>query len=148
MRSRTEMMSEFVRMLRRQLEQVPEDFFKDELSSENFLGPSLTALNEEAEAWIQEGSSAPEFEVFLKRVKGLRMLVTRRFGLELPDSDDVMGSFQVEEDAPVVVSVSEFRDPDSPDDHRDDQGVSEVTERMAWMLQPPGNPDGGTEGTS
>jgi A1 cistron-splicing factor AAR2 len=47
--SRAEMMSEFVRALRRQLEHVPADFFEEELSAENFLRPCLAALFELAD---------------------------------------------------------------------------------------------------
>ena len=39
-----ELMSEFVRVLRRQLEHVPADFFRDELAKASFLGPALASL--------------------------------------------------------------------------------------------------------
>ena len=42
-------MAEFVRVLRRQLEHVPADFFRDEISSANFLGPALSNLVEEVD---------------------------------------------------------------------------------------------------
>lgn len=50
-------MSEFVRLLRREIEQLPEDFFRDELLCDSFLRSSLKALFQEAD-WHDESSPA------------------------------------------------------------------------------------------
>lgn len=55
-RSNPSVMSEFVRLLRRQIEQLPEDFFKDELLCDSFLNSSLRSLCQEAE-WVDEADA-------------------------------------------------------------------------------------------
>ena len=49
-----ELMSEFVRVLRRQLEHVPADFFRDELAKASFLGPALASLLQVGDAPVAD----------------------------------------------------------------------------------------------
>jgi len=84
-RSNPPLMSEFVRVLRREMEQLPEDFFRDELLSDSFLRSSLTALCQEAEACAeaQGAETGKDQQLFQRRVQRLRKMLSQRFGLQI-----------------------------------------------------------------
>lgn len=167
MRSQPDNMAEFVRVLRRQLEQVPEDFFRDELSASNFLGPAITWLLQEAlpssssDAPPSSSSSSPGQRLLQKRVARLREVMMQRFGLDMDPREPIMG-FCPEDDAPVVVPSAAARPSRQEEEEEmadaetrggggaggdsgaggarwkdEGEGVSAVS-RMDWMLPPPG----------
>lgn len=134
-----------------QLERVPEDFFVDELSAENFLRPVLARLVRTLEL---AGDDA-----LRRRASELRKALRRRFELELPapgtPSDD-----DEDADPPVVVgyTLEGYLNEDGTDallqrrvdvegvavdaDHSDEDDeygspMDTATERMSWMLPPP-----------
>ncbi|OWZ13435.1 hypothetical protein PHMEG_00013239 [Phytophthora megakarya] len=80
----------FIKLLRTQLEQISEDFFQDETTSENFLRPCLVSLLE-----LIEADDAPP------QAFHLRHLLTSRFHW------DPQAELELDEFAPVVVSDQE-----------------------------------------
>ena len=157
-----EMMSEFIRVLRRQLEHVPADFFRDELAKANFLGPALAALlqlgeaavgdlmtRQQQDARINQKVNVPLFE---RRLRRLKSLLAQRFGLAADELDaDLLANH---EDAPVVVdAATSSAHVDADSEPRASAGSDPETTgapgaaavatpavsvpRMSWMLEPP-----------
>jgi len=154
-----EMMSEFIRVLRRQLEHVPADFFRDELAKANFLGPSLAALLQLGEMAVADlatqgrqdaqGRLKANVALFERRLRRLKALLAQRFELAADDLDaDLLAQH---EDAPVVVDVTSSACDDTgddgmqlPEDHSTEvaassaaAGMPAAVSRMSWMLEPP-----------
>eukprot|EP00960_Hanusia_phi_P063683 765539-Hanusia_phi.AAC.1 len=135
-----ELMSEFVLVLRRQLEHVPADFFRDEIAKSNFLGPSLACLLQlvdehftmQASEERSGGLGSVQAKLF-KRAKRLRELLQRRF--DLVDLDE----FALEDEVPTIVENLEIRDTGQAGEE-DGRGASSAVlegskvERMPWML--------------
>ena len=84
-------------ILRAQLHLAPRDFFEDELSADNFLRSSLTAL-----ATLAEGHSL--HEQLAAELDRLWKFVRSRFGLEL---QSLLNEPMEGDDEPVVVGVHE-----------------------------------------
>ncbi|KAK3236456.1 hypothetical protein CYMTET_50086 [Cymbomonas tetramitiformis] len=126
-----ELFSKFIVILQSQLQLVPQDFFVDELASDNFLRPCLSRLMSgiklAAEAPIfaaattdlEDASSAPappasgarrheDAAGLLKQVKKLRKFLLKRFDLDLEEDAEV------DEDTPVVVEYT----------HEESEGMS------------------------
>ncbi|CAI5743492.1 unnamed protein product [Peronospora destructor] len=85
----------FVKLFITQLKQIPEDFFQDETTSENFLSPCLLSLFE----LIKDTKASPQFRP--KAFELRQLLVTRfhwNFNVE----------WKMDEFAPVVVSNEEL----------------------------------------
>ena len=157
-----EMMSEFIRVLRRQLEHVPADFFRDELAKANFLGPALAALLQLGEAAVGDLSTQQQQDarinqkvnvpLFERRLRRLKSLLAQRFGLAAEELDaDLLANH---EDAPVVVDATTSSAHVGADsDPRASAGPETETTgapgaaaaatpavsvpRMSWMLEPP-----------
>ncbi|ETP51876.1 hypothetical protein F442_03057 [Phytophthora nicotianae P10297] len=87
----------FIKLFRTQLEQIPEDFFQDETTSENFLRPCLLSLLE-----LIEDDDAPS-QLRLKAFH-LRQLLASRFHW------DSTAELELDEFAPVVVPEEELLD--------------------------------------
>ncbi|KAL4088495.1 hypothetical protein PRIC1_012915 [Phytophthora ramorum] len=85
----------FTRLFRTQLEQIPEDFFQDETTSENFLSPCLLSLLE----LLEDDDAPPQL-----RHKGsqLRQLLASRFHW------NSTAELELDEFAPVVVPEQEL----------------------------------------
>ncbi|GAB9471260.1 hypothetical protein Gpo141_00008480 [Globisporangium polare] len=84
----------FLKLFRVHLEQIPEDFFDDETTSENFLRPCLVSLFE-----LLDDDDAPQ--QLRRHALQLKQAVHSRFRLDLSPLDS-------EEFAPVVVSEEEL----------------------------------------
>mmetsp|Transcript_4222 Transcript_4222/g.9585 ORF Transcript_4222/g.9585 Transcript_4222/m.9585 type:complete len:146 (-) Transcript_4222:46-483(-) len=142
-------MSEFVRVLRREMEQLPEDFFRDELLSDSFLKSSLTTLCQEAEVCTEAHGevAGKDHLLFQRRVQRLRKMISQRFGLQIAkgefDALDAlalqMESAQGDEDAPIVVleggadtSAGLAAEPESGCE----TGQTISPSRMEWMMPP------------
>jgi len=140
-------MSEFVRVLRREIEQLPEDFFRDELLKDSFLSSSLTALCHEAEACapphVQEAGK--DKLLFQRRVQRLRKVLSQRFGLQIVEGNfgalDALASeleaASGDEDAPVVV-ILEGADTSkgTTEVERGHEADNSIPSRMEWMMPP------------
>ncbi|KAG6622311.1 mRNA splicing factor [Phytophthora cinnamomi] len=87
----------FIKLFRTQLEQIPEDFFQDETTSENFLGPCLLSLLE----LLEDDDAPPQLR---QKAFHLRQLLASRFGW-----DAGAELLELDEFAPVVVPEDELR---------------------------------------
>ncbi|CAH0487762.1 unnamed protein product [Peronospora farinosa] len=85
----------FIKLLITQLKQIPEDFFQDETTSENFLSPCLLSLLE----LIEDTEAPPQFH---PQAFQLRQLLVSRFHW------DFNAVWKMDEFAPVVVSKEEL----------------------------------------
>ncbi|KAL7993541.1 putative A1 cistron-splicing factor, AAR2, AAR2 domain superfamily [Plasmopara halstedii] len=85
----------FMKLLMTQLEQIPEDFFQDELSSKNFLSPCLVSLLE----LIEDNDTPPQLR---QKAPVLRHLLASRFHW---NSDAELG---LDELSPVIVPENEL----------------------------------------
>jgi len=135
-----ELMSEFVLTLRRQLEHVPADFFRDEIAKSNFLGPSLSCLLQLVDDHFtlqprderSGGLRGAQAKLF-KRAKRLKELMQKRF--DLIDLDD----FVLEDEVPTIVESLEIQDKGQENEEERKESSPAVAEgryvaRMPWML--------------
>ncbi|CAH0517424.1 unnamed protein product [Peronospora belbahrii] len=88
----------FVKLFITQLEQIPEDFFQDDTTSENFLSPCLLSLLE----LIEDTEAPPQFH---PKAFQLRQLLSTRFHWDF-NMKLIMDEF-----APVIVSTDEMPSP-------------------------------------
>lgn len=94
--SRVPLFLAFIKLLRVQLEQIPEDFFHDEMSRENFLSPCLLSLLE----LVENNDAPPQLR---KKAVDLRQLLASRFHW------NTNAELELDELAPVVVPEVEVR---------------------------------------
>lgn len=120
-----------VTTLTHQLALVPEDFFEDALTSDNFLLPSLSALARRAQS-----PSAPQ--PLRDAGRDLQLYVRSRFTLDLSLSSEP----ESPDDAPAVVQSVDAQEStrggcvEPADDHGGASHLSGQTQRMGWMLPP------------
>ncbi|RCI03444.1 a1-alpha2 repression [Rhizopus stolonifer] len=86
------MFIEFMDVLQSQLDECPEDFYRDILSENNFTSVMLKTLQTNT-----SGSS----EELVKRYTRLRKFVIKKFAWEVPDEEEE----EDDEDAPVIVMM-------------------------------------------
>eukprot|EP00644_Phytophthora_capsici_P016749 jgi/Phyca11/10245/fgenesh1_pm.PHYCAscaffold_47_\ len=82
----------FMKLFQTQLEQIPEDFFQDDTTSENFLSPCLLSLLE----LVEDDDSPPQLH---QKAIHLRQLLASRFHWD--------SNVELDEFAPVVVPQDE-----------------------------------------
>ncbi|KAI9991085.1 hypothetical protein PInf_018706 [Phytophthora infestans] len=100
----------FIKLFRTQLEQIPEDFFQDETTSENFLRPCLLSLLE----LIEDDDSPPQLR---RQAFHLQQLLVSRFHW------DTNAALEVDEFAPVLVLEKELSDATTATTIQDEAGT-------------------------
>ncbi|CDH55582.1 protein aar2 homolog [Lichtheimia corymbifera JMRC:FSU:9682] len=90
---RPDIFVDFIDVLQVQLDECPEDFFRDILSENNFVSVMLKNLKEHIPATNQD---------LIGKFDNLKQFLSRRFNWEIPESDSEQ---EDDEDAPTIVEM-------------------------------------------
>ncbi|OLY80992.1 Protein AAR2-like protein [Smittium mucronatum] len=96
----------FIKVLKDQLQECPEDFFSNVLTQDNFLLESLKVLSVNIENVKDHADNDQLYNLLSSEMKDLRSFFESRFGFYLPTGLEVLQEEEEDSDcAPVVVEI-------------------------------------------